>query len=111
MVDMINKQLRNDIPKFNSGDEIEVSFKVGKDRKRTQIFRGVVIASSGKGINKTFTVRKHSFGLGVEKIFPYHSPLIEDIKVLRKGKVRRSKLYYLRDRYGKAAKIKEKTDY
>ncbi|MGM0441699.1 MAG: 50S ribosomal protein L19 [Elusimicrobiota bacterium] len=111
MVNIIDEQLRKDIPDFNPGDEIEVIFKVGKDHQRTQAFRGVVISYSGEGIDKTFTVRKQSFGVGVEKIFPYHSPLIEEIKVLRKGKVRRSKLYYLREKYGKAAKIKEKTDY
>ncbi len=111
MIEIINKHIRNDLPEFNPGDNIRVEFKVGKEKKRIQAFEGLVIAKSGEGINKTFTVRKYSFGTGVEKVFPYHSPLIKSIKVLRKGKVRRSKLYYMRQRYGKAARIKEKTDY
>jgi large subunit ribosomal protein L19 len=111
MTELINKQLRKDLPEFSPGDNVSVEFRVGEERKRIQAFEGLVIAKNGEGLNKTFTVRKQSFGIGVEKIFPMHSPLIENIKVLRKGKVRRSKLYYMRERYGKAARIKEKTDY
>ncbi|MDA3792504.1 MAG: 50S ribosomal protein L19 [Elusimicrobia bacterium] len=111
MTEMINKHIRKDLPEFNPGDNLKVEFKVGEEKKRIQVFEGLVIAKSGEGLNKTFTLRKHSFGIGVEKVFPYHSPLIKSIKVVRKGKVRRSKLYYMRQRYGKAARIKEKTDY
>jgi len=103
-----NKYIKNDIPDFSSGDTVKVNVRVTEgSRERIQIFEGVVIAINGDGINKTITVRKVSFGIGVERIFPVHAPIVSSIEVLKKGKVRRSKLYYLRDRIGKSAKIKE----
>ncbi|MFC2062095.1 50S ribosomal protein L19 [Elusimicrobiota bacterium] len=111
MAELINKQLKKNIPDFRPGDEVRVEMRVGKEKKRIQAFEGLVIAKSGEGINKTFTVRKYSFGIGVEKVFPVHSPLVSDIKILRRGKVRRAKLYYMRERYGKKARIKEKREY
>ena len=103
--------IRNDLPKFRSGDTISVGYRVIEgSRSRIQSFDGVVIKiSSGHGLDKTFTVRKISGGIGVERIFPFHSPNIESIKVLKEGKVRRAKLYYLRSRKGKATRIREKT--
>ena len=106
--DIENKFIKNDIPDFSSGDTVKVNVRVTEgSRERIQIFEGVVIAINGDGINKTITVRKVSFGIGVERIFPVHAPIVSSIEVLKKGKVRRSKLYYLRDRIGKSAKIKE----
>ena len=107
----VNKDLmRDDLPEFRSGDTISLGMKVIEgNRTRTQVFEGVVIAiSSGGGMDKTFTIRKISNGIGVEKIVPYHSPKIESIKVLKRGKVRRAKLYYMRELSGKAARIKER---
>ena len=103
--------IRNDLPEFRSGDTISVGYRVIEgSRSRIQSFDGVVIKiSSGHGLDKTFTVRKISGGIGVERIFPFHSPNIESIKVLKEGKVRRAKLYYLRRRKGKATRIREKT--
>ena len=102
------EQLKADIPEFKAGDTVAVHFKVIEgDKERIQIFEGACIRKKGAGINATFTVRKISFGVGVERIFPIHSPRIDKIEVKRKGKVRRSKLYYLRDLKGKAARIKE----
>ena len=102
-------QLRNDLPDFSPGDTIAVYHKVIEgEKERTQTFVGVVIQRRGEGINETFTVRKVSEGIGVERIFPYHSPNIQKIDHLRRGKVRRSKLYYLRNLRGKAARIDEK---
>ena len=100
--------MKTDIPEFKSGDTVSVGVKVVEgERSRTQVFEGVVIKiSSGAGLDKTFTVRKISNGIGVERIFPYHSPNLDSIKVLKKGKVRRAKLYYLRDRVGKSARVK-----
>jgi len=96
-------------PEFSPGDLIRVVTSVKRgDRERTQRFEGVVIKIRGSGTGKTFTVRKVSQGVGVEKIFPYNSPIIKSIEVMKKGKVRRAKLYYLREKEGKAAKIKEK---
>ena len=104
-------QLRDDIPNFGPGDTVRVDVRVIEGgRERTQAFEGVVIARKGGGIRETFTVRKISFGVGVERIFPVHAPIIQKIEVLRRGDVRRAKLYYLRDRVGKAARIKEKRD-
>ena len=104
-------QLRDDIPKFNPGDTVRVDVRVIEGgRERTQAFEGVVIARKGGGIRETFTVRKISFGVGVERIFPVHAPIVQKIEVLRRGDVRRAKLYYLRDRVGKATRIKEKRD-
>ena len=102
--------LRKDLPNFKSGDTVEVDVKVVEgDKSRIQTFKGVVIAiSAGHGLDKTFTVRKISNGVGVERIFPFHSPNIDEVKLVKKGKVRRAKLYYLRDLKGKAARIKEK---
>lgn len=102
-------QLRDDIPEFRAGDTVDVHLKVIEGNKsRVQVFRGVVIKRQGSGIRETFTVRKVSFGIGVERTIPVHSPNIDKLEVLSRGKVRRAKLYYLRDRHGKAAKIKEK---
>lgn len=104
-------QLRTDLPKFGPGDVVKVHVRVVEGgRERTQIFEGVVIAKNGGGIRESFTVRKVSFGVGVERVFPLHAPIIQQIEVARRGDVRRAKLYYLRDRVGKAARIKEKRD-
>lgn len=104
-------QLRDDIPDFGPGDTVRVHVRVIEGgRERTQAFEGVVIARKGGGIRETFTVRKISFGVGVERIFPVHAPIVQTIEVLRRGDVRRAKLYYLRDRVGKATRIKEKRD-
>ena len=115
LVDNISKEISklNQFPDFSSGDTISVGVKVVEgDRSRVQVFEGIVIAiSAGSNISKTFTVRKISNGVGVERIFPLHSPNINSIKVLKKGKVRRAKLYYMRGRKGKAAKIKEKVNF
>ena len=101
--------LRDDIPEFRSGDTVDVHVKVIEGQKsRIQVFRGVVIRRQGSGIRETFTVRKVSFGIGVERTFPVHSPNLEHIEVLTRGDVRRAKLYYLRNLRGKAAKIKER---
>ncbi|MBA93932.1 MAG: 50S ribosomal protein L19 [Candidatus Marinimicrobia bacterium] len=102
--------LKSDMVDFKAGDTISVGVKVTEgNRSRVQLFDGVVIAqSAGAGTSKTFTVRKISNGIGVERIFPYHSPIIDSVKVLKKGKVRRAKLYYLRNLKGKAARIKTK---
>ncbi len=105
------QQLRNDLLKFKSGDRINVHFKVIEgDKERIQQFEGDVISIRGTGINKTFTVRKISDGVGVERIFPMHSPKIAKIELIREGRVRRAKLYYLRNLSGKAARIKSKTN-
>ena len=103
------EQLRSDIPDFRPGDTVRVHAKIVEGtRERIQMFEGVVIARQGSGIRETFTVRRISYGIGVERMFPVHSPRIEKIDVVRKGIVRRAKLYYLRKRTGKAARIKEK---
>lgn len=102
-------QIRDDIPEFRPGDTVAVEVKVREgDKQRLQRYEGVVIARKGSGINETFTVRKLSYGIGVERIFPVHSPNIDSIKRLREGKVRRAKLYYLRELKGKAARIQER---
>ncbi|MBB6310263.1 50S ribosomal protein L19 [Xanthobacter tagetidis] len=99
------------IPEFQPGDTVIVNVKVVEgDRSRVQAYEGVVIARSGGGLNESFTVRKISYGEGVERVFPVYSPLIDSIKVVRRGKVRRAKLYYLRDRRGKSARIAERQD-
>lgn len=104
-----NQNLRDDIPDFAPGDTLKVHVKVVEgSRHRTQLFEGVVIRRQGSGIRETFTVRKVSFSVGVERTFPIHTPVIEKIEVSTRGDVRRAKLYYLRDRVGKAAKVKEK---
>ena len=103
--------MRDDIPEFRPGDTVRVNVRVVEGgRERVQAFEGVVIARNGKGVNASFTVRKVSYGVGVERIFPVHAPIVQSIEVTRRGDVRRSKLYYLRDRVGKAARIKEKRD-
>ena len=99
-----------EFPKFKAGDTVNVSYRIVEGSKeRIQQFQGVVLQIKGSGVNKTFTVRKISGGIGVEKTWPLHSPVIERVEVVRKGKVRRAKLNYLRDRVGKAAKVKEAT--
>ncbi|WP_300084093.1 50S ribosomal protein L19 [Propioniciclava sp.] len=104
-------QLRDDLPDFRPGDTVRVHVKVVEgNRSRIQVFTGVVIARNGRGVAEAFTVRKVSFGTGVERTFPLHSPIIEKVEVERRGDVRRAKLYYLRGLKGKAAKIKEKRD-
>ena len=109
LIENIEKDyLKEDLPEFKSGDTVKVNVKVSEgNRERIQTFEGVIIAVNGVGINKTITVRKLSFGVGGERIFPVHAPIVDSLEVVRKGKVRRSKLYYLRDRVGKSAKIKE----
>ena len=103
------EQLKKDVPAFGPGDTVVVQVRVKEgDRERLQAFEGVVIAKRNRGINSAFTVRKISNGEGVERVFQTHSPLVAEIKVKRRGKVRRAKLYYLRGRTGKAARIKEK---
>ena len=109
LVSQINaSQLRNDLPSFSSGDTIKVMVQiVENDKKRLQAFEGDVIAVRGAGINKTFTIRKRSGGIGVERVFFLHSPVLETIEVVKRGKVRRNKIYYLRERSGKSARIKD----
>jgi large subunit ribosomal protein L19 len=103
--------LRTDIPEFRSGDTVKVHVKVVEGNKtRVQVFQGIVIARSGAGVSETFTVRKVSYGVGVERTFPVHTPIIEKIEVVTRGDVRRAKLYYLRDLRGKAAKIRERRE-
>jgi large subunit ribosomal protein L19 len=103
------QQLRDDIPEFKAGDTVKVHFKVIEgNRQRIQIFQGTVIKRQGQGARETFTVRKQSFGVGVERTFPVHSPKIEKIEVTMIGDVRRAKLYYLRDKVGKRARVREK---
>ena len=106
--EITKEQLRNDLPKFRAGDTVRVHVKVVEGtRERIQLFEGVVIRRRGGGISETFTVRKISYGVGVERTFPVHTPRIAKIDVVRRGKVRRAKLYYLRNLRGKAARIKE----
>ena len=108
--DLVDRsRLRDDVPAFKPGDNVKVHVRVVEgSRERVQVFQGDVIARKGDGIRETFTVRKTSFGVGVERTFPVHSPVLARIEVMRIGDVRRAKLYYLRQRSGKAAKIKEK---
>jgi large subunit ribosomal protein L19 len=104
-----NEQMRDDLPDFGPGDQVVVSVRVTEGgRERIQAFEGTVIRRQGSGINETFTVRKVSYGVGVERTFAVHSPRISSIQVVRRGRVRRAKLYYLRKRRGKAARIREK---
>src|ERR671934_1831663 len=103
------KQLRDDLPVFKAGDTVRVHFQVIEgQRRRTQVFEGIVLRRQGHGVRETFTVRKHSFGVGVERTFPLHSPKVERIEVAARGDVRRAKLYYLRDRVGKRARVRER---
>ncbi|MBR2715844.1 MAG: 50S ribosomal protein L19 [Ruminococcus sp.] len=100
--------MKESAPEFSVGDTVKVSVNIREgERERIQMFEGTVIAKKGSGVAETFTVRRVSYGVGVERVFPLHSPNVVDVKVVRYGKVRRSKLYYLRDRVGKAAKVKE----
>lgn len=103
------EQLRSDIPAFAPGDTVRVHAKIVEgSRERIQVFEGVVIARNGSGVRENFTVRRISYGIGVERVFPVHSPRIDKIEVVRRGIVRRAKLYYLRNRTGKAARIRER---
>ncbi len=109
LVDNLSK--RDDIPEFAPGDTLKVHVRVIEgNRERTQVFEGVVIRRQGSGLQETYTVRKLSFGVGVERTVPVHTPIVERVEFVSRGDVRRAKLYYLRDRIGKAAKIKEKRD-
>jgi large subunit ribosomal protein L19 len=110
IVDLQN--LRTDIPEFGPGDELKVHVRVVESGKeRIQIFQGNVIRRQGSGVQETYTVRKLSYGVGVERTFPVHTPTVAKIEVVKRGDVRRAKLYYLRDRTGKAAKVREKRDF
>ncbi len=110
--DIEQAQLKADIPAFNVGDTVKVHYRVVEGtRERIQVYEGTVLKIQGSGLRKTFTVRRLSYGVGVERTFPLHSPRVEKIVVTRKGKVRRARLFYLRQRQGKAAKVKEKTNY
>src|SRR5579872_5524890 len=111
-LDVLDSQsLREDVPDFRAGDTLKVHVRVIEgNRSRIQVFQGVVIRRQGGGIRETFTVRKVSFGVGVERTFPVHSPIVDHVEVVTRGDVRRAKLYYLRDLRGKKAKIKEKRD-
>ena len=107
-----HENLRDDVPDFGAGDTLKVHVRVVEgNRQRVQLFEGVVIKRQGSGVRETFTVRKLSFGVGVERTFPVHSPVIDHIEVLSRGDVRRAKLYYLRDRIGTRAKVKEKREF
>ena len=110
IIEVLEKeQLKENVPNFAPGDTVRVHAKIVEgNRERIQIFEGTVIARQGSGLREMFTVRRVSYGIGVERMFPVHSPRIDKIEVVRKGKVRRAKLYYLRQRTGKAARIKEK---
>jgi len=109
--EIASASLRDDIPEFRAGDTLKVHVKVVEgNRSRVQVFQGVCIKLQGSGIGRTFTVRKVSFGVGVERTFPLHTPIIDKIEIATRGDVRRAKLYYLRSLRGKAAKIKEKRD-
>ena len=102
------QSMKAELPKFEIGDTVRVGVNIREgDKERVQMFEGTVIARKGSGIAETFTVRRVSYGVGVERVFPVHSPNVVDVKIIRNGRVRRSKLYYLRDRVGKAAKVKE----
>ena len=105
---MTDSCLKAEMPEINIGDTVKVHVMIKEgNRERIQLFEGTVIAKKGSGVAETFTVRRVAYGVGVERVFPLHSPNVKDVQVIRYGKVRRSKLYYLRDRVGKAAKVKE----
>ncbi|MDA8170471.1 MAG: 50S ribosomal protein L19 [Nitrospiraceae bacterium] len=109
LINSVEEGYKREVPPFNVGDTVRVYMKVIEgDKERIQPFEGIVIARKGGGIRETFMVRKISFGIGVERIFPLHSPFIQELKVVRQGDVKRAKLYYLREKKGKAAKLKEK---
>ncbi|HEX3026708.1 MAG TPA: 50S ribosomal protein L19 [Clostridia bacterium] len=108
MKHFVNAQMKESIPEFHIGDTVKVHVKIKEgERERIQVFEGTVIARKGGGISESITVRRVSYGVGVERVFPLHSPKVDKIETIRHGRVRRSKLYYLRDRVGKAAKVKE----
>jgi large subunit ribosomal protein L19 len=110
--ELVSDKLRSDVPAFRAGDTIKVHVKVVEgSRSRVEVFQGVVIRIHGSGVGRTFTVRKISFGVGVERTFPIHSPIFETIEVVTRGDVRRAKLYYLRNLRGKKAKIKERREF
>ncbi|MCW2759097.1 MAG: ribosomal protein [Nocardioidaceae bacterium] len=113
VIDALNAAaLRDDVPAFRAGDTVKVHVKVVEgNRARVQIFQGVVLKLQGSGVGRTFTVRKVSFGVGVERTFPLHSPIFEQVEIVTRGDVRRAKLYYLRNLRGKAAKIKERREF
>jgi len=103
-----NSSMKTDVPKFNIGDTVKVHVRITEgDKSRIQVFEGTVIAKKHGGISETFTVRNVNHGCGIERVFPLHSPVVEKVEIVRLGKVRRAKLYYLRDRVGKAAKVKQ----
>ena len=105
----VSEQLKTEVPQFGIGDTVKVYVRITEgEKQRIQLFEGTVIARKGGGISETFTVRRVSYGVGVEKTFPIHSPNVQSVEVVRRGKVRRAKLYYLRDKVGKNAKVKEK---
>ena len=105
---LVNEQLKENAPELNVGDTVRIHNKIKEGtRERIQLFEGTIIAKNGGGISETFTVRRVSYGCGVEKTFPVHSPNVEKVEIVRRGKVRRAKLYYLRDRVGKSSKVKE----
>lgn len=105
---LTNEQLKENVPTLNVGDTVRIHNKIKEGtRERIQLFEGTIIAKNGGGISETFTVRRVSYGCGVEKTFPVHSPNVEKVEIIRRGKVRRAKLYYLRDRVGKSSKVKE----
>lgn len=105
---IVQDNIKSEVPQFSIGDTVRVSVNIREgQRERIQNFEGTVIAKRGSGVSETFTVRRLSYGVGIERVFPLHSPNVVDVKVIRYGKVRRAKLYYLRDRVGKAAKVKE----
>ncbi len=110
LIDELTKDyLKQDIPEFGPGDTVKVHVRVREgERERIQVFEGIVIKRRGSGIHETYTVRRVSHGVGVERCFPLHSPLVQKIEVVRRGRVRRAKLYYLRDRVGRAARVKER---
>ena len=106
---LTNEQLKENVPTLNVGDTVRIHNKIKEGtRERIQLFEGTIIAKNGGGISETFTVRRVSYGCGIEKTFPVHSPNVVKVDIIRSGKVRRAKLYYLRDRVGKASKVKEK---
>lgn len=106
--DLVKDQMKAEVPELNVGDTVRVSVRIKEgDRQRIQVFEGTIISRRGGGISESFTVRRISYGVGVERVFPVHSPNVEKVEIVRRGRVRRSRLYYLRGRVGKAAKVKE----
>jgi large subunit ribosomal protein L19 len=109
LIDTLERAQMRRVPAFQSGDRVRVHFQVVEgNRRRTQVFEGIVLKRQGKGVRETFTVRKHSFGVGVERTFPVHSPKVERIEIASRGEVRRAKLYYLRERVGRGARVRER---